>query len=308
MDISLNLLRTFLLVAESRSFRGTSEVVHRSQSAVSAQIKLLEAQIGTELFHRTTRSVHLTAAGKQLFDLARHGLREMDAGIRDIQESLALQKGRVSVAATPIAASSLLLPVLGRFEKQYPGVRMTVREQQSAAVYDSVSQAQADFGIVPGAEGGEGADWDFEALLREEICALVPRRMLDGPSETLSLKALSALPLLLLSSATSLRALLDRAAVRVRVNIAPKHECAQAQTLIAMARMELGAAILPRLALPERIPKNLRTYAISSPPLQRTVGLLTVRGGKLSPTAQRLASMVRLYAAEVAGDGASAKP
>lgn len=305
MDISLNLLRTFLLVAESRSFRGTSEVVHRSQSAVSAQIKLLEAQIGTELFHRTTRSVHLTAAGQQLFDVARRGLREMDAGVRDIQESLALQKGRVSVAATPIAASALLLPVLGRFEKQYPGVRMTVREQQSAAVYESVSQAQADFGIVP---GPEGADWDFEPLVHEEICALVPRRMLEGPSQTLSLKELSTLPLLLLSSATSLRALLDRAALRVRVNIAPKHECAQAQTLIAMAKMELGAAILPRLALPERIPKNLRTYAICSPPLRRTVGLLTVHGRKLSPTAERLASMIRSYAAEVARDAAPAQP
>jgi hypothetical protein len=144
----------------------------------------------------------------------------MDAGVRDIHVSLALQKGRVSMAAVPIAASSL---------------------------------------------------W-------------------------------------LLSRATPPRVLRDRAALRVRLNLMPRHGCAQAQTRIATAQMGLGAAILPRLALPGRISKNRRTCAICSPPLRGTVGLWKVRGRRFSPTAELLARMIRLYAAEVARDAAPPRP
>ena len=289
-NINFNLLRTFLLIAEKKSFRGTSEQVHRSQSAISAQIKLLEAQIGAELFHRTTRSVHLTAAGKQLFETARRGLREVEAGIREIREAQALQAGHVALAATPIAAAALLPPVLARFEKLYPGVRMSVREMQSADVHANVLQGEVDFGVVP---GPESAECDFEPLLSEEICALMPTDMYDSASDQISLKELSALPLLLLNNATSLRSLLDQAAQRARTKLTPKYECTQAQTLIAMAKTGLGAAILPRLALPGKLPKGLRVCRISSPHLARQVGLLTVRACKLSPTAEKLASLIR---------------
>ncbi len=295
MDINFNLLRTFLLIAENKSFRGTSEHVHRSQSAISAQIKLLETQVGVQLFHRTTRSVHLTAAGKQLFDAAKRGMREVDAGVREVREAQALQAGHVALAATSIAAAALLPPVLARFEKLYPGVRMSVREMQAADVYASVLQGDVDFGVVPGPEGSE---CDFEPLLTEDICAFMPASMRETTVDHISLKELSGLPLLLLSNTTSLRTLLDQAALRARVKLTPKYECIQAQTLIAMAKTGLGVAVLPCLALPSKLPKGLRVCKISSPFLTRQVGLLTVRACKLSPTAEKLASLIRKTAVQ----------
>ena len=294
-DINFNLLRTFLLIAETRSFRGASEQVHRSQSAISAQIKLLEAHVGAELFHRTTRSVQLTAAGKQLFDAARRGVREVEAGVREVRETLALQAGHVAVAATPIAAAALLPPVLARFEALYPGVGMSVRERQSADVQAQVLRGEVDFGVVP---GPMGAECDFEPLVAEEICALMAPRLCPEAADPMALKDVARLPLLLLSNATSLRILLDQAATRARVRLTPKYECIQAHTLIAMAAAGLGVAILPRLALPARPPKGLRICRLS-PPLTRQMGLLTLRGRRLAPAADKLAALVRETATKI---------
>lgn len=295
-DINFNLLRTFLLIAEKRSFRAASEQVHRSQSAISAQVKLLEAQVGAELFHRTTRSVQLTAAGKQLFEAARRGLREVESGVREVRETQALQAGHVAVAATPIAAAAVLPLALARFESLHPGIRMSVCERQSAEVHAQVLQGEVDFGVVP---GPEGAECDFEPLLTEEICALMSRRLCPDAEDRIALKELARLPLLLLSNATSLRTLLDQAALRGRIPLTPKYECIQAHTLIAMAGAGLGAAILPRLALPARPPRGLRICRISSPLLTRQLGLLTLRGRRLSPTADKLATLVRETAARI---------
>ena len=56
-QVNLKLLQTFLLVAEERSFRNAANRLHRSHSAISAQIRVLENQLGVRLFERTTRSI-----------------------------------------------------------------------------------------------------------------------------------------------------------------------------------------------------------------------------------------------------------
>ncbi|TWT11652.1 LysR family transcriptional regulator [Reyranella sp. CPCC 100927] len=293
MQINFNLLRTFLLVADNGSFRDASEMVHRSQSAVSAQIKLLERQVGAELFHRTTRSVKLTRAGQQLFDSARRGLREVDAGIREIQETIAMQIGRVSLASTPVAAATLLPPVLAAFEKDYPAVRIFVKELPSTDLYASVLRGDVDFGIAPQVEA---QDFDFEPVLQEDIIALVPRSLMPADTDRIGLKDLSKMPVLMQDNATSLRLLLDQAAERAGITLTSKYECFQAQTLIAMVDMQLGAAILPKSIVPSKPSKRMQALRIVSPTLTRTVGLVTVRGQRFSPTADRLAQVVRAVA------------
>jgi len=54
-NVNLKLLQAFLLVAEHGSFRQAADLTHKSQSAVTSQIKQLESQLGLSLFHRTTR-------------------------------------------------------------------------------------------------------------------------------------------------------------------------------------------------------------------------------------------------------------
>jgi len=290
MATNFNLIRTFVLVAESASFKWASENSHRSPSAVSAQIRQLEDQLGVQLLRRTTRSVEVTTAGRVLLEASQKGFRELEAGLREIRETVDLRKGRVSLASSLVIAATKLPPLLQMFERDYPTVQVMVREQTPDNIARSVLNHDVDFGISPMIEGFDVA---FEPVTQESIWALVPRNLYPKDGDTIELRQLARLPVLLLSNATALRKLLDSATERLGLHLEPKHECAQAQTLIAMANVQLGAAILPSSGIPERPSGAVRALRIVSPSLKRKIGLITNRGQVLSPAAARLAQLVR---------------
>ena len=288
--LNLRLLHNFLQVAQASSFRDASGKIHRSTSVVSAQIKQLEQQVGARLFHRTTRSVTLTPEGELLRQAARNGFREIETGLRQLQETLDLRVGRIAVASSPIMAATFLPPMLAKFEADYPGIRILVRELTPADIVQNLRDGDADFGLGPQPESPE---FVFEPLLHEDIVALVPRKFKSQAGDTISLRELSRIPTLQLSQATALRSVLQQAARKHGIELVPKYECTQAQTLIAMAHEELGAAILPASIVPARSHRRVRALRIVQPALRRPVGLITWPQRPLSPAAARLAEVMR---------------
>lgn len=288
--LNLRLLQNFLEVAKASSFRDASDRIHRSTSVVSAQIKQLEAQIGARLFHRTTRSVTLTPEGELLMQAARNGFREIEAGLRQLQETMDLQVGRIAIASSPILAATYLPPMLARFESEYPAIRILVRELTPAEIAQSLRSGDSDFGLGPFPEVRE---LHFQRLFDEEIMALVPTRFkADAADKTISLRELARIPTLQLSQATALRSLLQKTAHKHGIALKPKYECTQAQTLIAMAYEGLGAAILPASIVPAKPHRRVRALRIVQPVLHRPVGLITWSQRPLSPAAARLATMM----------------
>jgi DNA-binding transcriptional LysR family regulator len=287
-QINYRLLQNFLQVAQSSSFRDASDKIHRSTSVVSAQIKQLEQQIGARLFHRTTRSVSLTPEGALLLQAARNGFREIESGLRQLQETLDLRVGRIAVASSPIMAATFLPPLLAEFEAHYPTIRILVRELTPAEIAHSLQQGDADFGLGP---KPDNAAFAFKPLLQDDIVALVPKKFKPSSADTISLRELSRIPTLQLSQATALRSVLQQAARKHGIELTPKYECTQAQTLIAMAHEELGAAILPASIIPARPDKRVKALRIVQPALKRPIGLITWPQRALSPAAARLAEL-----------------
>ncbi|MFB9261684.1 LysR family transcriptional regulator [Bradyrhizobium erythrophlei] len=289
-NLNLKLLQTFLLIAEHNSFRAAAEKVFRSQSAVSAQIRHLEEQLGIPLFHRTTRRVHLTSEGLQLAECAKRALLEVESGLRLIRESADIRRGRVSLSCSPTIAEARLARVLAAFEKEHPGIEIAVRELTSEALFESVRRREVDFGIGPVVETTE---FQFEPLLEDALYALVPRCLLTTTRDTISLATLTNMPLLVLSAATALRRMLEATTRERNLSFTTRYEFAQAQTLISMADAGLGAAILPRVALPLRTSPKTHALRIVNPPLIRQVALITLKGQSLSPASARLVQLLR---------------
>lgn len=287
--LNLRLLHNFLQVAQASSFRDASSRLHRSSSVVSTQIKQLEQQIGAKLFHRTTRSVALTPEGEVLRQAVSDGFREIEAGLRQLQETLDLQVGRIAIASSPIMAATCLPPLLARFEAEYPSIRIQVRELTPAEIANNLKNADADFGLGP---KPESRDFSFQPLLQDDIVALVPRKFKPDAADTITLRELARIPTLQLSQATALRSLLQQAARRHGIELKPKYESTQAQTLIAMAIEQLGAAILPASIVPAKAHPRVRVMRIVNPALRRPVGLIAWPQRPMSPAAARLAAMI----------------
>ncbi len=294
-NVNLKLLQAFLLVGETSSFRTAAEMSYRSTSAVSAQIRQLEEQLGVTLFHRTTRNVRLTDEGEQLLACARRALMEVEEGLRKIQESADIRRGRVSLSCSPTLAATRLARVLAAFEKDYPGIEVFVRELSSEALMDSVRRREVDFGIGPVIASHE---FSFEPLLEDPLYALVPKRFITTTKDTIALATLTNMPLLLLSQSNALREYLDTMLAERNLTMNTRYQFTQAQTLISMASAGLGAAILPRVVLPPVIDPNTYALRIVSPSLSREMALITVRGQSLSPASRRLAELLKQLIAE----------
>ncbi len=96
-------LTVFLAVAETRSFRATSERLGVTRSAVSQAFQRLEDRLGVALAQRTTRSVHLTEAGERLYAAARPAAEDLAAALLATQESRGRPVGRLRLCVSSLS-------------------------------------------------------------------------------------------------------------------------------------------------------------------------------------------------------------
>ena len=287
---NLKAVQIFVVVAETCSFRKAAEILNRSQSAVSTQIKLLEEQIGVSLFHRTTRRVQLTADGEVLLGHAQRAVASLEAGLRQIREAANVQIGHIAMGCVPSIAATVLPWVLAEFQRKRSGIRLELRELASTQLLEAVSKQEISFGIGPDVE--QASDFDFVPITTEPIYALLPEAHWKVGQKTITLAELAVLPVVLASSSAALRGTLNRELAARGLEITNSFEVIQVQTMLAFAQAGLGVAILPRIMIPQPLDKTLQALPIVEPVLSRTLCLITLKGNSLSPAARELTTLI----------------
>jgi DNA-binding transcriptional LysR family regulator len=145
MDLST--LRVFLAVAHERSFSRAAAKVHRTQPAVSQAVRRLEADLGEELFDRSSKNGTLTDAGRVLLNYGERLVRlaeETESAMRELGD---LRRGRVLIGANE-AAVHTLLPLIGRFRLRHPDIVIDVRRVPARQIAVEVLQGSLDFGAL----------------------------------------------------------------------------------------------------------------------------------------------------------------
>lgn len=112
----------FVQVAESRSFVTAGRQLGLSASAVSKSVARLEEKLGVRLFHRSTRSMTLTAEGSLFLERSRRIIGEMEAAQLELSQVAGKPAGRLRISLPQV--SPLLLPVLGDFMARYPDIEL----------------------------------------------------------------------------------------------------------------------------------------------------------------------------------------
>ena len=126
MTFDLAGLPAFLAVAETRSFRAAAERIGVSRSAVSQSVGALEAKLGTKLFHRTTRNVSLTEAGRGLFGRLGPAIGEVEAAMEAARDHDGRPSGRLRLAVSSIAESFLSGTLIASFVADHPSVQVDI--------------------------------------------------------------------------------------------------------------------------------------------------------------------------------------
>lgn len=134
--IDLNLIRAFCAVHETGSFSLAAQRLGVPRSTVSRAVAALEEALDLSLFHRTTRTVTTTAAGRQLFDRAAPSLAALESSISDLPEREESPSGLLRITSTGDLGSVVLAEAATRFTTRYPGTQVELH--LTATVVDLV--------------------------------------------------------------------------------------------------------------------------------------------------------------------------
>ncbi|WP_022850696.1 LysR substrate-binding domain-containing protein [Limisalsivibrio acetivorans] len=153
MNLSIENLRTFVSIAETKNFTKTSRLMNMSQSAVSMQMKRLEEEIGRPIFRKEGRSLDLSETGKVLHNHALRILKAHDSACSELNEPD--MQGTITIGTSEDYSTLLLPEVLGRFAEIYPHIRVNTYCDSSHILRDKVEEGLLDLAVLFGHfEGG----------------------------------------------------------------------------------------------------------------------------------------------------------
>lgn len=143
-DITLAGLKTFVAVAEARSFSAAAATLGVSQPTVSVQLASLEQSCGVLLLHRKPEP-RLTDAGRELFVRARLALSRVEEFAASVREIKTMQRGQLTLGfSTPHVA----LPILASFMAAHPAIRVDTRIGNTSTLLDDIGRCRIDLGVM----------------------------------------------------------------------------------------------------------------------------------------------------------------
>lgn len=141
-------LNAFLEVARLNSFSRAAVKCFRTQPAISAQIRLLEEEVGARLFDRGGGRVGLTSAGKVFHEYAERLMLLRKEALQSVADLEHHPRGELFIAANESSCLHVLPEVFAEFKRQHPAVQVGIRRGEHNDILESVLENRVDFGIV----------------------------------------------------------------------------------------------------------------------------------------------------------------
>jgi DNA-binding transcriptional LysR family regulator len=277
-------LAAFCAVVERKSFSQAAERLGVTQPAVSLQVRSLEKRLGRKLFDRSGRRVEPTEAGMALYRGAQRMLAlegqlidELDAG-----EGGEL-RGTLEVGASTGPGSTVVPVLLCEFQRENPGVAVSLSISDTQSVVDRVAERELELGVVGAARRHRGIV--FEPFFRDEVVlACPPGHRFAG--KTVTLAQLREEPLIVMQEGAGVRQVIEdelrRAGTRLR-DLEPRLELGLQESVKSAVAAGYGVTFISRTGIEADLAAGtLETARVKGLDPAREISL--VRSAGRSPT------------------------
>ncbi len=257
--LNLHHLRLFRAVATEGKLTGAAERLNLSQSALSAQIKALEDNLGHALFERRGRGLVLTEAGRIALDHAEAIFRtaeDLTATLRDTGRiRRALRVGALATLSRNFQMQ-FLRPLIGR-----PDVEVVLRSGSQAELLKGLAELALDVVLTNAAPARDAASsWLIHPLDEQPVSLIgTPARVGQHPRSLEDLLATE--PLILPTAETGLRAAFDALAARLGIELTIAAEADDMAMIRLLAREDAGLAIIPPIVVRDELRAGLLVEA-----------------------------------------------
>ncbi len=288
--MELRQLAHFLAVAEERHFTRAAHRVHLTQSSLSSSIRLLERELGSELFVRSTRHVELTEAGRALAPAARRAIAASEEAKDAVAGVRGLIRGQLTIGAIQLRGLLDLPGLLARYHRRHPAVALRLRHDSVTSLVRRTADGELELAIVDLPLGPRAGRVRAQALETEALLLAVA---VDGPlaaRRRVRLAELSEHAFVEYRADSSIRARIDQACEHAGLHRRVAAEVDTIADLVELVAHGVGISLLP--------PVSIRTAAdrlvglVTEPSIPRELMLVTPLDHEPSPAAKALLTLI----------------
>lgn len=270
--MDLKQLRAFVTVADSGSVTRAAVLLNLVQPAVSRQLRLLEDDLGVELFDRSRHGMRVTPAGRQMLEHARRILNDVERAKSEIRPANAPLAGTVTVGLLASLADLLATPLTQAVCVRFPRIRLRILVGYAGHLVDWMESGDVDTALLY--DQREKPGLRITPLFEEELWAVAPAAAGLSQARPVPMERLACQPFVLPSAPHGLRTMIEHAAFAagVALDVAAQTNALGVQK--ALVSRGHGWTILPRLCMARELDEQqLSAAPLLEPRLVRTVVL-----------------------------------
>jgi DNA-binding transcriptional LysR family regulator len=225
----------------------------------------------------------MTSAGREFIAAARQSIADLDDAVGDVQALAARRRGRVTVAAPPLLAATVLPAVIRDFGSDNAAIQIVLQDVATDQIVSRVRDGSADLGVGTFDPAEDGVS--LSVLTTDRLRLFCPPDHPLAKRKTVSWGALRGEALIGLTRASDVRRLTEQALAAAGLPVRPSFEVTQMATAVAMVDAGAGLAALPAYALSYTKLFRVVSRQLSKPDVTRDISLLTAKERSLSPAA-----------------------
>ncbi|HSG02739.1 MAG TPA: HTH-type transcriptional regulator CysB [Marinobacterium sp.] len=235
----------------------TAQSLYTSQPGISKQIRLLEDELGVEVFARSGKHLtRITPAGEAILEIAGDILQKVDSIRQVAQEHSDERKGSLSVATTHTQARYALPTIINDFIKSYPDVSLHMHQGNPVQISSMAADGDVDFAIATEAIGGH-SDLVMMPVYRWNRSVVVPKTHPLAQVEKLSLQDLARVPIVTYTFGFTGRGDLDKAFRKEGLEPRIVFTAVDSDVIKTYVRLGLGVGIIASMAVDDQLDNDL---------------------------------------------------
>ena len=270
--MDLKQLRAFVTVAETGNVTRASNLLNLVQPAVSRQLRMLEEDLGTELFDRSHHGMQLTPSGNTMLEYARRILTEVARAKAEIQPTDGPVSGIVTIGLLASTSDLLATMLAAEVARRYPNIRLRLTIGYAGHLQAWLEAGDVDAALLYGKKGTPALH--VKALIEESLWVVAPPTVRLSRKRPLQFSRVAREPFILPAAPQGLRAVIEHAATEAGVTLQVFAETNALSVQKALVAQGHGWTILPAVGVAQEVECGLLSAAPLAPPgLRRTIVL-----------------------------------
>ena len=283
MNVTMRQLSVFEAAARLLSYTRAAKELHLSQPAVSMQIRQLEDQAGLQLFEKLGRKLHLTEAGRELFQYTRSILHDLHEAEEVMEALKGLNTGQLNIGVA--STVNYFAPrLLAAFSQRYPGISLSLEANNRENLIHMLNANEKDLVLM--GRPPEQIDLESELFLENPLVVIAPPEHLLAKEHSIPLQRLAEETFVMREAGSGTRAAMERFFSEQGITLKTGMQMTRNEAIKQAVRAGLGLSIVSIHSIElELETKRLVVLDVDGLPIKRHWFLVYRHGKRLSPAA-----------------------